>query len=519
MEKGSRATRLRPVFPSEGYPAWTTISTGVWPEDHGIIGDNFHDRSGTGGSNRNFERLNNRLTGFEHWWQNAEPIWVTAANHKRSTALYLWSRCDVAYRKNRAAKCIPYDDAQSRDMSSLEQHLKPALTGFERGEVDLAMVYNGHVEDVGVKFGPDSAQMQQAVRNVDRILGTLCRHIENTPSLNESLNLIVVGDHGMASLEKMKKVIVEDEIPKSEVKFFVGRGGYMNILPEVNRQDQVGGIRASGRRVTNARIEVTPDVFLQLLRLLKKLPGVEVMKKAEIPDRLHVKKSPLFLDVLVLANQGRRLASLRCPEKKRLGWTFRSSTVESRLCDHRAEASEIFWVRNKRVGLWGREKSRSLASKKTPKRKAFPFREEKLRAASIIAPFSRSRFVVPGTYLTGVSDHRQIARGPEVSAPTPGVYGYDPQFNDMATIFFGLGPGFKAGEEVSDMEMVDVYAVVMHLLEMESPRKNMTTTDEEMGWQRIRPLLTNSACQIATTSSVLLTFLTAFLLGRGSPHH
>jgi hypothetical protein len=40
-----------------------------------------------------------------------------------------------------------------------------------------------------------------------------------------------MSDHGMTALESKTKVIVEDYLPKRDVRKVVGREAYMNILP------------------------------------------------------------------------------------------------------------------------------------------------------------------------------------------------------------------------------------------------------------------------------------------------
>ena len=39
MEHGTTVNRVKPVFPTEDFPVWTSFATGRYPEDHGITGD------------------------------------------------------------------------------------------------------------------------------------------------------------------------------------------------------------------------------------------------------------------------------------------------------------------------------------------------------------------------------------------------------------------------------------------------------------------------------------------------
>jgi predicted AlkP superfamily pyrophosphatase or phosphodiesterase len=63
-------------------------SSGRWPDEHGIIGNYMYDRS----TEDVFDLLNVTTTRWRKWWQNAEPIWITAEKQGHPVALYQWSR-------------------------------------------------------------------------------------------------------------------------------------------------------------------------------------------------------------------------------------------------------------------------------------------------------------------------------------------------------------------------------------------------------------------------------------------
>merc|ERR1712106_107618 len=43
MSAGVRTEYLESVFLAESFPAWQTIQTGLYPESHGIVGNQFYD--------------------------------------------------------------------------------------------------------------------------------------------------------------------------------------------------------------------------------------------------------------------------------------------------------------------------------------------------------------------------------------------------------------------------------------------------------------------------------------------
>lgn len=104
LKEGVQTEWVEPVFPSESYPAWTTISTGVYPENHGILGNYMYDLK----HNATFNLNDELSTGVPGWWQNAEPLWTTATRYNKRAFLHLWSRCDVPFQDIIPHRCTSY---------------------------------------------------------------------------------------------------------------------------------------------------------------------------------------------------------------------------------------------------------------------------------------------------------------------------------------------------------------------------------------------------------------------------
>ncbi|CAG0924536.1 unnamed protein product, partial [Notodromas monacha] len=202
------------------------LSTRQWPEEHGIIGNYFYDRS----TEDVFDLTNTNSTRWRKWWQNAEPIWITAERLGRNVSLYQWSRCDVDFKGSLPKMCSGYNASRCGDLKDLKEHLDAAMSDLE-GNVNLAMVYNEFVGNIGRKFGPDSEESFDAVRKTDAVLEEFLSVLNNSKIANH-LNVMVISDHGMTSLDTKKKIIVEDRVEKHDLRKVVGRESYMNILPQ-----------------------------------------------------------------------------------------------------------------------------------------------------------------------------------------------------------------------------------------------------------------------------------------------
>ncbi len=70
---GVRAERLLPQFPTLTFPNHYSIATGLYPANHGLVGNEFpgHERG-------KWYALHDRQSVEDGWFYEGEPIWVTA---------------------------------------------------------------------------------------------------------------------------------------------------------------------------------------------------------------------------------------------------------------------------------------------------------------------------------------------------------------------------------------------------------------------------------------------------------
>jgi hypothetical protein len=126
---------LNNVFIKVSYPGWTTISTGLYPESHGILGNQMLDL-------KNKLIFNFRIessTKMPHWWQDAEPIWTTATRNNKKSYLRFWSRCDVPFEGILPDQCTGY--RENRGVQVFRETLNLAIDHLLQ-DYQLAMVKN-----------------------------------------------------------------------------------------------------------------------------------------------------------------------------------------------------------------------------------------------------------------------------------------------------------------------------------------------------------------------------------------
>ena len=85
VKTGVRSEGLIPVFVSKTFPNHYSIATGLYAENHGLIGNQFYDSKFD-----DYYTLSNRSKVEDPKFYDGEPIWVTAEKQGIKTASYFW---------------------------------------------------------------------------------------------------------------------------------------------------------------------------------------------------------------------------------------------------------------------------------------------------------------------------------------------------------------------------------------------------------------------------------------------
>ncbi|HWO89649.1 MAG TPA: ectonucleotide pyrophosphatase/phosphodiesterase [Gemmatimonadales bacterium] len=209
---GVRARSLRPVFPVKTFPNHYTIATGLYPARHGIVSNNFVDP--TTGVRFRISDTAAVLRG-ELW--GGEPLWVTAERQGRRAASYFWPGSDVAIGGALPSIWKRYDGTvpNADRVDSVLAWL--ALPAGQRP--DLITLYFSEVDSRAHDDGPWSPAAAAAVLHVDSMIGRLVGGIRRL-GLEQTVNLIVVSDHGMIATSPDSVVVLDDYLDTALVTQF-----------------------------------------------------------------------------------------------------------------------------------------------------------------------------------------------------------------------------------------------------------------------------------------------------------
>ncbi|GAA6204258.1 ectonucleotide pyrophosphatase/phosphodiesterase [Thalassotalea sp. SU-HH00458] len=193
---GVIAQGLIPTFPSKTFPNHLSIVTGMYPANHGIIHNNFYNRSlqlyYTKGA-----AANNPA------WLFAKPIWTIAEQQGIKSAIYFWPESEAKIDGVLPSYYFKYKHNES-NLNRINQ-IVDWLKLPENQRPELIIGYFSTIDDAGHHYGPNSTELAQAVKDFDQLLGQLLDKINQETELTP--NFVLVSDHGMMTVDKQKNLL------------------------------------------------------------------------------------------------------------------------------------------------------------------------------------------------------------------------------------------------------------------------------------------------------------------------
>jgi len=176
-----------PSYPSLTFPNHYTLVTGLYPEHHGIIANNFYDPV-----RKQRYSYSDPAASRDGSWYGGEPLWVLAEKQGMRTACFFWPGSEAEIDGGRPTYYLKFDD-RIPDEKRIDQVIAWLRLPPEQRPHFLTLYYST-VDHAGHQYGPDSPQTAAAVQHIDQLVGALWSELEQ---LHLPVDLIVVSDHGM----------------------------------------------------------------------------------------------------------------------------------------------------------------------------------------------------------------------------------------------------------------------------------------------------------------------------------
>ncbi len=267
--RGVSTLSCRAVFPTATYTGHTSIITGVYPGEHGIVGNQFFDREARQPRN------------FDFYDPNACVEAVTIFEEAVSAGL---DTAAIAEPVTKGAKhVVSKNYIQSFPvLTQNSKVLEESIRLLKIEKPDLIVANFPAVDSVGENYGPKS---KEAIKIIEGVDATLKEIFEEYQSQSQEVCMIVSADHGMTDGEKQIQ---------------------LNKLLEKEKLD---AISLASHRTSHVYVN-SPKQKEKIYKFLAETDGIlEVMERERISELkfLH----PRSGDLVVTAKKGYELGDMK----------------------------------------------------------------------------------------------------------------------------------------------------------------------------------------------------------------
>ncbi|WWC60675.1 uncharacterized protein I303_103250 [Kwoniella dejecticola CBS 10117] len=235
---GIRAESMQPVFPSLTFPNHWSLMTGLHPESHGIVANNFYDPLFTSHTNAKegthekeasepgaqFVYIKEDKSWDANWWWG-EPIWGVVERMKRRSAVIMWPGPPITKAGISPSFFVPYRKlAPSEKVKTIFSYLDHPIS--ERPEFIAS--YFPEIDQAGHKGGPNSKGVNDTLKLCDDMLGELFEAIQER-NLGNVIDVIIVSDHGMAETSNDRMIYLDDILGEDGVNAIEHEDGWPSV--------------------------------------------------------------------------------------------------------------------------------------------------------------------------------------------------------------------------------------------------------------------------------------------------
>jgi predicted AlkP superfamily pyrophosphatase or phosphodiesterase len=267
---GVHAKWMIPSFPTKTFPNHYTIVTGLYPAHHGIVENNVFDYGVVFTMSKREEVRNPR------WW-GGEPIWNTAEKQGQVAASYFWPGTETMIGGDAPTFWRGYNGRVPPEMridKTLERFDLPA-----EKRPTMITLYFSDTDDAGHEFSPDSEETGYAVQNVDRYVERLMDGLKKR-KIDKKVNVIIVSDHGMASVDLKNAVFLDDYFDLDKLTDRVlWAGEIVQIFPKPGAEDRI-------------------------MTAIKDIKHTTCWRKKDIPSRFHYSGNSRIAPIVCSLEEG-----------------------------------------------------------------------------------------------------------------------------------------------------------------------------------------------------------------------
>jgi len=297
---GIRAMSLQPCFPSKTFPNHYSIITGMYPENHGIISNYFKDIK-----RNQVYRLGDSAQVRNSEWYLGEAFWETAERNRIKTASYFWPGSEVHLSYRHPSYFMEYN--QQTPYKDRVDGVINWLKLPKEKRPHFITLYFEDTDNTGHDFGPDSKEVNESIVRLDNIVKYLDESLKSI-NFRDSINIIIVSDHGMTSTPKEKIINIESIVPDFGCKF-IEPGPVMKIECDINKIEAV------------------------YQKLKQNKNHYRVFRREDVPDYFHYSKNPFISPIIIVADLGYSLVDNRTMKRSVEKWSLGNHGFDNHASD------------------------------------------------------------------------------------------------------------------------------------------------------------------------------------------
>lgn len=187
---------MMPSFPTLTFPNHFTIVTGLYPEHHGLVANNFYDEK----KNARYSPSDNAAVSDGSWYSGT-PLWSLAESQGMRTACLFWPGSEAEIAGHRPTWYAKFDSKTEGTEAVQQARIDDAVALLKLTAADrphFITIYYSEPDHEGHQYGPHAPETKTAVLKMDAMIAKLRAALEKTKL---PIDLVVVSDHGMAKVE------------------------------------------------------------------------------------------------------------------------------------------------------------------------------------------------------------------------------------------------------------------------------------------------------------------------------
>jgi predicted AlkP superfamily pyrophosphatase or phosphodiesterase len=187
---------MMPSYPSLTFPNHFSIVTGLYPEHHGLVANNFYDEA----KQARFA-ISDAKAVTDGSWYSGIPLWSLAESQGMRTSCLFWPGSEAEIAGHRPTWYAVFD-AKTQASDEVERaRIDDAVALLRLPDSErphFLTIYYSEPDHEGHEFGPDAPETKAAALKMDALIGKLKKALDST---GLPIDLVVLSDHGMAKVQ------------------------------------------------------------------------------------------------------------------------------------------------------------------------------------------------------------------------------------------------------------------------------------------------------------------------------